>query len=241
MRWFSTVLAFVLTMPTYAQENDAEKLFRQMEKKITAAKTIKVRIEKTWADPQLKSLKEVTTLVLGEGDKAFCELFTSGKGISIKAGAFSDGNKVYVRQSIEDKAELVQDTPKNLGKHCRAVLARFGPAGISTAFVEKKLPDFNRESKPATFQFKVGAVEKVGGAETQVVENTVFFPLPKPKGNVKVEESVKVSYKLWINTRTYLPAKRAILGDDGKVIETDTYLEFTVDGKLDDKLFEAPK
>jgi hypothetical protein len=79
----STVLAFVLTMPTYAQENDAKKLFRQMEKKITAAKTIKVRIEKTWADPQLKSLKEVTTLVLGEGDKAFCELFTSGKGISM--------------------------------------------------------------------------------------------------------------------------------------------------------------
>jgi cephalosporin-C deacetylase-like acetyl esterase len=45
MRWLLTVTVAALAVPAYAGENDAEKLFRQMETKIHKAKTLQVRFD----------------------------------------------------------------------------------------------------------------------------------------------------------------------------------------------------
>src|SRR6266852_5239526 len=42
MRWILATVLFLSTLPVQAQENEAEKLFRAMEKKICSAKSLKV-------------------------------------------------------------------------------------------------------------------------------------------------------------------------------------------------------
>jgi hypothetical protein len=46
MRWLLTLaLLALMTWPTAAQENEAEKLFRELEQKVRAAKTLEVRFD----------------------------------------------------------------------------------------------------------------------------------------------------------------------------------------------------
>lgn len=70
----------------------------------------------------------------------------------------------------------------------------------------------------------------VGKREAQVVQ---YVPHDKKSGAL-------AEVTAWIDTETQLPLKRAIAGkQDTKVGDlTETYSVFTVDSKLDGKLFE---
>jgi outer membrane lipoprotein-sorting protein len=48
--------------------------------------------------------------------------------------------------------------------------------------------------------------------------------------------------KLWVDTQTNLPVKLAMTGGQAGVSElTETYSEFTLDAKVDAKIFQLPK
>jgi outer membrane lipoprotein-sorting protein len=229
MRWLLTVTVGVLATPVFAGENDAEKLFRQMEKKVKAAKTIQIRFDLTLkffgADGTLKG-----TSVFGEADKLRLDAKGSMAGQNIEVTAIGDGTKMHLidREKAQTK---VEDSPKGVGGYFRAVLPRIGIfSGIEDASKGKELPNVDEYFKVS--DFKLGAKEKVGNAETRLVEYTVLFR-GKDKGSVKV----------WINTKSTLPAKLEIRAEAGGVtIEIlETYTEYALDGKLDAKLFEAPK
>ena len=86
----------------------------------------------------------------------------------------------------------------------------------------------------AVSDFKLGDKEKVAGAETRIVEYTMLKTKAKPKDEKWVA-------KVWINTKTYLPAKLEQKVFDFDIKVSETYTEFVIDGKLDSKLFEIPK
>src|SRR5580704_12197054 len=45
MRWITLIAFVVLVFPVYAQENEAEKLYKTMEKEIRSAKTLHVVVD----------------------------------------------------------------------------------------------------------------------------------------------------------------------------------------------------
>ncbi len=72
--------------------------------------------------------------------------------------------------------------------------------------------------------FKAAEGEKVGGRDAKVLRYKL--------GTLGVI--------LWLDARTHLPLKRHILSEK-RVVITETYKEFTLDPKIDAKVFELPK
>jgi hypothetical protein len=224
MRWLLTLTLAALVVPAYAGENEAEKLFRLMEKKVKGAQTIQIRCDM------------VTTIVaneckfkgyaaFGDADKVRLDAEGANAGIIIiKVSWIGNGTKMHLIDHREGQTR-VGDSPKGLGGNLRAALPCIGLFGCFEAIADDafKLSDF-----------KLGAKEKIGNADTRVVEYNIFRGKDKATG------------KVWINTKTNLPAKLQIAGSKVAVMDafaeyTETYTEYTIDGKLDAKLFEAPK
>src|SRR3954466_5081850 len=91
MRWLLSLALAALTLPVNASETEAEKLFRQVEKNLKAAKTVQVRF-----DMKLGENKVQGTLVLGEGDKMRMDgEITFGAGRLSSPTRIGDGAKIY--------------------------------------------------------------------------------------------------------------------------------------------------
>jgi outer membrane lipoprotein-sorting protein len=229
MRWSLTLLALAIAVPAYAQENEAEKLFRQMEKKLQAAKTVQVRFDATISIVGMAGSVKGDA-AYGEGDKVRIDAEVTFSGKNSRATLICDGTKLYAKDSEKPKIEL-KDSPKGLGVYFRAVLPRVGIfAGIDDATKGKEVPKVDDFFKVSNF--KLGAKEKVGDTETLVVEYTVLV-----RGNDKA------TAKVWVNTQTNLPARLELRMEinGATVALTESYADYAVDGKLDAKLFEVPK
>src|SRR5207247_2149211 len=113
------------------------------------------------------------------------------------------------------------------------VMARFGAGGVYMG--KTALEAIEQDKGTPVKNLKLGAKEMVGKREAQVVQYRLEDKDSK--------DSAVVS--LWIDTKTHLPLKRLIVGektgknDDIRI--TETYSVFTVDSKLDGKLFEIPQ
>jgi hypothetical protein len=85
--------------------------------------------------------------------------------------------------------------------------------------------------------FKLGAKEKIGEQHSQIVHYE-FSP---------AKEKDAVSVSVWINTRTHLPVKQAMVitatagGKTANQENVITFRTFTVDGPIDPKVLELPK
>src|SRR5690349_2582740 len=93
MRQLLTLALLALAAwPAAAQENDAEKLYRAMEKKVRAAKTLQLHFDATITGADAKKSNVKGTLVLGEGDKFRAE--SEGKlfGEESRFTVVSDGS-----------------------------------------------------------------------------------------------------------------------------------------------------
>ncbi len=109
--------------------------------------------------------------------------------------------------------------------------------------------------------FKLGPKDKLGDIEAQIIEYTVLVegrtaerldPVgPKvslwaggPMFGFPLKDPVEIPVKLWIDTKASVPAKLeirwapAVAKSDSELTET---LRFTINGKVDEKLFEPPK
>src|SRR5437016_4324735 len=92
MRWLLTLALLAVTAwPAAAQENDAEKLFREMEKKVRAARTLQLRFDASITGADAKKGNVKGTLILGEGDKLRAEAEGNLFGEESKFTQVSDG------------------------------------------------------------------------------------------------------------------------------------------------------
>jgi len=177
MRCLLTTALFVLAVPAFGQENEAEKLYRAMEKKVQPAKSLKV----VWETEVLeggkggKSEKVKGVGHLAEGNKTRFEIEGTFTGIAMKSLLVSDGKQMIVKQTVDGKKEEPNGgpraTPASLNINAAAILTRasalqssswigFGDPGAFDA-IDKKLP---------ASAFKLGPKERIGERETQVVE-----------------------------------------------------------------------
>jgi outer membrane lipoprotein-sorting protein len=230
MRWLLTITVVALAAPAYAGEKDAEKLFRRMEAKVRDAKTIQVRFDATMTIAGIAgSVKGKTAL--GESDQVYFEADINWGDRKSQSGLVDTGAKLFVKGEGNPSFDR-KDRPKakGLGDYFRTALPRFGVFFVLED-ATKGIELGNATDDFKASDFKLGAKENVAGAETQVVEYTVVL-----KGKEKV------SAKMWINTKTNLPAKLEVrlVANGLPVALSETYLEYALDGEVDAKLFAEP-
>jgi outer membrane lipoprotein-sorting protein len=231
MRLTTLVVMMLVAAPAYGQENDAEKLYRAMEKKVQSAKVVHVV-----CDGQVNTMDMKSTMKgdvrLAEGDKVKMLLEGDVGGKATKWTRISDGKKVY--SSVNDRVVVTDVKPSD--KKMEQSLAIIGRMGVLAAFKGvAKDPNqaFDVDKVAPVKDFKLGAKDKIGKQVTQVVEYQVTVP-DVPAAKISV----------WIDTATYLPVKREMVSQrkDGQELRiSETYTTFTVDAKIDAKEFELPK
>lgn len=226
MRWLAPLVLILAAAPARVQEGEAEKLYRAMAKKILAAESLALEFNSEITEGD-KKLAAKGTIHIAAGNKTRLdlqsELFQLGGKILIvtngEARYANVGGLVFGDGPFPPKGEVLL-----------ALIARFGAASaametkIATAELDKDFPVKN---------FKFGVKEMIGKREAQVVQ----YQIQNKITGDQVETSV------WIDTKTQLPLKRTNAEKDAKgkgLKTTETYSVFTVDSKMEGKLFEIP-
>jgi outer membrane lipoprotein-sorting protein len=229
--------------PALAQDNEAEKLFRAMEKKLLAAKAFEVAFDyqlgkqKATGELLMSQDSKVRLKVVGhfeEEPKASFELVSDGMQIKTKGAKFFVGSNGM--PAVEAGGHSEWKTPKKFHTVLGNTLSRgcvwyvvFAMPYIAAGDWET-LPDRDR-SRMRVYDFKLTATEKVDAMETKVVRYRVG------DGSERFDPEVTV----WINAKTQLPVKRSftLKIEDARIVEH--YREFSLDPKIDAKAFELPK
>src|SRR5882724_655987 len=96
MRWISAFAVLILAGPAFGQQNDAEKLFRAMEKKIRDAKGVKMGFEIDAAvDKNIDKMRGVVTVT--EGNKARLEVSGTTDGKQNAMTIVADGKMAHFK------------------------------------------------------------------------------------------------------------------------------------------------
>jgi hypothetical protein len=233
MRWFTLLVVLCQAAPMSAQDSDAEKLYRAMENKVRAAKTLHMALEGDM-DAQGFKGKFKGTMDFALGSKARLELDYDLFGKPEKLLLIADGKMSYRKHGDMGKLNAKPQNLEQMDKTLPGFMARVGfPifAALGPDDSGKKQEPVDLDKQFPTSNFKLGAKEQVGNRNAQVVHYTVEITSKPAKASV------------WIDTQSQLPLKRTlVLEDAGQTIRvTETYSAFTVDGKLDPKLFEIPQ
>jgi outer membrane lipoprotein-sorting protein len=223
-------LVVLLLLPA-AEPNEAEKLFRDMEKKITSAKTLECDFETTLEGGAEFKMTGKGSLTLAEGNKCRMELNGEAMGKTFKGTVTSDGTNL---QSAEDgKVQPKVDTPKQLGDLLRAGITRAGVLSTIVLRGDPMAKEFKIDEVFKVSDFKLGKKEKIGAAEAQEIQYAL--------NGTGMDTPMTVS--VWVDTKTNLPLKRVmsttLMGN--KIMSTETCPKMTLDPKVDPKKFELPK
>jgi outer membrane lipoprotein-sorting protein len=230
-----------------AQDKEAAQLFRDMEKKIKAAKAL--AIDFTY---QINGKTAKGSLLLTQEDKAQLrvrghyypgvqgkpsfELISDGKRFKTKGAKIGVASNGIPYIDPEEEA-TAGDTGKGFHKICAVVLSRGGvgyffytlPYWIQgDGGVDPDAP----ESKMTVYDFKASGTEKVGERQAKVVR----YRFGKGgKGDAEVT--------LWIDAENGLPLKRVFSNPVGVFMGrfTERYAAFKLNPKIDGKAFELPK
>jgi hypothetical protein len=225
MRWLALLVLILAAAPAQAQEGEAEKLYRTMEKKIRAAKSLVVEFNSQHTVDDKSEPSKFTvkgTMYIALGNKTHLDLESEifqlgGKNLIVTNGKSKYakvGNIVFREGPFPPEGEVLL-----------ALIAQFGAAA---AALEQKITTADLDKGFPIKSFKLGGKEMVGKREAQVVKYQL-----ENKGIGDLSE-----WSVWIDTKTQLPLKRTEAGK--KQRSTETYGVFTVDSKLDDKLFDVP-
>jgi outer membrane lipoprotein-sorting protein len=211
-------------------ENQAEKLFRESEKKLAEADQAQITVESTLeGTPEKGRLKG--TLLLAKGNKASVVVQGNLRGEKFKMSAVSNGTMMKVEMTMS-KPQEEENTPKNLNATIAASFSRVGMLAVfryRTQQAGEKEPGLDDLFKVS--DFVLGKKETVGEREAQIIDYKVVMD------NRDTAEST-----IWLDTETKLPLKRVLssrLANESMRI-TETY-RIRVNGKIDGKKFELPK
>ena len=225
MRWLTLLTLILAAAPAPAQEIEAEKLYRAMEKKILAAKSLALEFNSEMIpDDKKVTLKGTIYVALGNKTRLDLEseLFQLGGKTLIVTNGDSKyakvGNLIFAEGPFPPKGDVLL-----------ALIARFSAA---IAAMEQKIGTTDLDKDFPVKGFKLGVKEMVGKREAQIVQYQLQ--------DKKIGDLAKMT--IWIDTKTQLPLKRVIAGKkDTKIGDlTETYSVFTVDSTLDGKLFDIP-
>jgi outer membrane lipoprotein-sorting protein len=233
----TALLTFLPLLPALAQESsEAEKLFRKMEKKLSEAKSLRVALDGTaeGIEDLRGALKYKGTMILAQGNKARFEMEVEIEGKKQRTALVSDGTKMI--GDIAEEGKRPRDTPKKFFEVTIGFFKHGGP--VAGHVFSSSGPEGNEtfaRFKPSAF--KLGQKEKIGQRQAQVIEYKLTL-----ENAPKEAEKLTLSEKLWLDAATNLPLKRVFTGKLKKEFTyTEKYSEFTVNPKLDAKLFELPK
>jgi outer membrane lipoprotein-sorting protein len=238
------LLAATLVPAAGAQDNEAEKLFRDMEKKIGSAKVFEIVF--TY---QLEGKTTKGSLLLTDDNKARLQVsgpFSFGVKREASFELVSDGKKLKLkgarlvggptgRAGFELGGQTEGETPKAFHAWRAAEVSRVGMGpmviGMPYTLGAEADPD-GEETRMKVYDFEAGVAEKVGERRAKVVH----YRCGKggnddPKGTV------------WIDAETSLPLKRVYLAHpESEIIRiTESYSEFKLNPKVDAKVFQLPK
>ncbi len=225
----------VLLAEAAAQKNEAEQLYRDMEKKLKAAKTLEVVFESKFEEGERGGTFK-GTLKLGEGNKGSLEMQGDVQGKEMAVKLTSDGQKLTTTMTPPGKSQE-KPVPKRFGTEARTVVARVGPTAgmffvvrVGEAGKEEGEPDI--EKMVQVSDFKDAGKEKVGDREARVIEF-----------KVTLGEKAPATARLWLDAKSHLPLKRALSAKKGEqtMTATETYSVFKVGGKKGGKKSAAPK
>jgi hypothetical protein len=234
MLWLpSLILSLGAVWPATAQPNEAETLFRQMEKKVTSAKALECNLKgtiKCWDG----SFPFESTLALTEGNKTHLELNINYRE-RVKYEMISDG--LNLRLSM-DSDGLKKNTPKLFSRTSQALFSR---AGVVVPFYvffmntnkdDALDRDWKLDDLLVASDFKLGKEEIMADHKTQAIEHFL-----KAKNlNSKIE------VVLYIDSKTCLPLKRVVtIMGVSKSTYTEIYSAVILEGSIDPKKFELPK
>ncbi len=227
------LLLAVLLVPAFAQkDDDAEKQVRTMEKKLATAKTLQVSFEaKVEGLAGFGTLKG--TLTVAEDNK-----------IHLDGAFWNDGKKTDTWRIISDGAgmkteglrlDAARPASKKLTDNYRRSLTHGGylMAGLYIAAVDPEDWPIFRASEP-----KLERKETIGKREVLVIV-CKLTPMEKDE---KTKDSTW-SETLWLDAETNLPVKRIVVYTVAgkKATFTESYTTFTLDPKIEPKMFELPK
>jgi outer membrane lipoprotein-sorting protein len=223
-------LLLALVLPA-AEPNEAEKVFRQMETKVTKMKTVEVAFT---VKVDNEKIDAKGTVLVGEGNKLRVDVTDEGSGKKENHQMISDGSKMGMISNNDLKES--KDAPAWLNDGLKQTMCR-GGVFLYVMAVANKIgteKEFKVDEHFKLSDFKLGKKEKVGDKETQAVEYTL---------TIKDKEPLSVPATVWIDTKTQLPVKRTLVVDEKgkKVTITETYSKIDPDAKMDAKQFELPK
>ena len=209
-------LAFV----AMAQDNDAEKLYRAMEKKLLEAKAVQFKVtgEIKTANRELDSSYKGTVL-LGQDNKVRVKLSGDFGGDARSYSLVSNGKQL--KRILGSMEETTADTPKHLRRYLLFFMNRTGllvtlqGAPLTLGFADMPPEDYFKgadRDRAAVWAFKVAATKKWQGGEAKVV---TFRYGPRD------EEGLPVT--VWIDAKTSLPVKFIIQPQKNGGMITETY------------------
>jgi outer membrane lipoprotein-sorting protein len=254
---YCAILAFdlllvVVSAPALAQDNEAEKLFRNMEKRILAAKSVEVRFDYQIENREGEKWKWKTkgTLLLTKDSSA--QLKVSGYFADERDAPFqlvSDGKRLkttgvkFVVASngvpgVEQGGQSEHKTPKNFHAALGALVSRAGvwySLFVMPYLLREGIDPDAEGSRVNAYDFKFGAADKVGERDAKVVRYRFG-----DGGNDGPEVT------LWVDGKTLLPLRRVFdlrknRGVVSGIMITESYNGVTLDPKIDVKAFELPK
>jgi outer membrane lipoprotein-sorting protein len=228
------VLLTVLAPVFAAQGNGAENLFRAMEKKIDAAKSLRVAsliyVKDNRGGGKLKLNLKRSTLALAPGNKVRMTMKGEGGGKEMEMEVVSDGEKLALR-NIPPGQDKQEAAPKNLHALMGKMMSRTGSLGAFSLLRDP--PNARDPDKLVTVSdFKAGADGKVNGRDVKMLEY-----------RVKVAGKQPAKVTLWLDAKTLLPYKRLVVPEKDRENTRiwETYIEFTIDPRLDPKTFALQK
>jgi outer membrane lipoprotein-sorting protein len=223
------LLAGALPAADPAQQNEAEKLFRDMEKKIQAAKAFRVAFTvEIKGDAKERAGRFEGSLLLTKANQARM-VISEVRGQSRKWELVSNGKQLRWEGATSA-------TPKKFHGLASLLVSRVGvfptTPVISIAIAEADKLDRVEGSKLTAWDFKAGAAEKIDGRDAKVVRFKV--------GEKGDRDAAAVT--LWIDSKTLPPLKRvAVVNPRSAEVITEVYKQFTLDPKVGAKTFELRK
>jgi outer membrane lipoprotein-sorting protein len=231
MRWFLAVAMFFVALPAYAQDAEAEKLYRAMEKKLIGAKALKFSFESQAAVGDDFNLKG--TILLAADNKLRLEYAGKDRDKILKGLAISDGKQLIGKNEFDGKPDnKSQETPPTMN----AILAQYvARASLYMSLQAAFSPTAEQDpSKILVSDFKTLDKEKIGKRQAQAIAIKVQMPNQKAVFDVK----------LWIDLETHLPLKRVVEFRDGTEVTmrlSETYTQMQIDPPIKGQEFVLPK